>query len=110
MYVVAIPTPVDDFYNPELMPLKNASIVVGEVLKKGDYVVYESTVYPGVTAFLSDSSFRSRQQKTRRGCVANTPSSCFLLYVLFLNQAEHLYTAQAICYIEKIARYAHVVG
>lgn len=49
MYVVAIPTPVDDFYNPELMPLKNASIVVGEVLKKGDYVIYESTVYPGVT-------------------------------------------------------------
>ena len=49
MYVVAIPTPVDDFYNPELMPLKNASMVVGEVLKKGDYVVYESTVYPGVT-------------------------------------------------------------
>ena len=49
MYVVAIPTPVDDFYNPELMPLKSASVVVGEVLKKGDYVVYESTVYPGVT-------------------------------------------------------------
>lgn len=49
MYIVAIPTPVDDFYNPELMPLKNASIVVGEVLKKGDYVIYESTVYPGVT-------------------------------------------------------------
>lgn len=49
MYVVAIPTPVDDFYNPELMPLKNASVVVGEVLKKGDYVIYESTVYPGVT-------------------------------------------------------------
>ena len=49
MFVVAIPTPVDDFYNPELMPLKNASVVVGEVLKKGDYVIYESTVYPGVT-------------------------------------------------------------
>lgn len=49
MYIVAIPTPVDDFYNPELMPLKNASIVVGEVLKKDDYVIYESTVYPGVT-------------------------------------------------------------
>ena len=49
MYVVAIPTPVDDFYNPELMPLKKASVVVGEVHKKGDYVVYESTVYPGVT-------------------------------------------------------------
>ena len=49
VYVVAIPTPVDDFYNPELMPLKNASITVGRVLKKGDYVIYESTVYPGVT-------------------------------------------------------------
>ena len=49
VYVVAIPTPVDDFYNPELLPLKNASITVGRVLKKGDYVIYESTVYPGVT-------------------------------------------------------------
>ena len=49
VYVVAIPTPVDDFYNPELMPLKKASITVGQVLKKGDYVIYESTVYPGVT-------------------------------------------------------------
>ena len=49
VFVVAIPTPVDDFYNPELMPLKKASITVGQVLKKGDYVIYESTVYPGVT-------------------------------------------------------------
>ena len=49
VYVVAIPTPVDDFYNPELLPLKNASETVGKVLKKGDYVIYESTVYPGVT-------------------------------------------------------------
>ena len=43
VYVVAIPTPVDDFYNPELLPLKNASETVGKVLKKGDYVIYEST-------------------------------------------------------------------
>lgn len=49
VFVVAIPTPVDDFYNPELLPLKKASITVGQVLKKGDYVIYESTVYPGVT-------------------------------------------------------------
>lgn len=49
VYVVAIPTPVDDFYNPELHPLEKASIAVGQVLKKGDYVIYESTVYPGVT-------------------------------------------------------------
>ncbi|MBO5918933.1 MAG: nucleotide sugar dehydrogenase [Bacteroidales bacterium] len=49
VYVVAIPTPVDDFYNPELLPLKKASTTVGKVLKKGDYVIYESTVYPGVT-------------------------------------------------------------
>ena len=49
VYIVAIPTPVDDFYNPELLPLKKASTTVGKVLKKGDYVIYESTVYPGVT-------------------------------------------------------------
>lgn len=49
VYVVAIPTPVDDLYNPELLPLKKASTSVGKVLKKGDYVIYESTVYPGVT-------------------------------------------------------------
>ena len=49
VYIIAIPTPVDDFYNPELLPLKKASTSVGKVLKKGDYVIYESTVYPGVT-------------------------------------------------------------
>ena len=49
VYIVAIPTPVDDLYNPELLPLKMASTSVGKVLKKGDYVIYESTVYPGVT-------------------------------------------------------------
>ena len=49
VYIVAIPTPVDGFNNPELLPLKKASVSVGKVLKKGDYVIYESTVYPGVT-------------------------------------------------------------
>lgn len=48
-YVVAVPTPVDKHNNPDLTPLYKASETVGKVLGKGDIVVYESTVYPGVT-------------------------------------------------------------
>lgn len=48
-YVVAVPTPVDENHNPDLTPLYKASYTVGKVLSKGDIVVYESTVYPGVT-------------------------------------------------------------
>jgi len=48
-YVVAVPTPVDKNNNPDLTPLYGASATVGKVLTKGDVVVYESTVYPGVT-------------------------------------------------------------
>lgn len=48
-YVVAVPTPVDDNNRPDLTPLLGASEVVGKVISKGDIVVYESTVYPGVT-------------------------------------------------------------
>lgn len=48
-YVVAVPTPVDKNNNPDLSPLIGASTTVGKVIKKGDIVVYESTVYPGVT-------------------------------------------------------------
>lgn len=48
-YVVAVPTPVDENNNPDLSPLYSASKTVGEVISKGDIVVYESTVYPGVT-------------------------------------------------------------
>lgn len=48
-YVVAVPTPVDKHNNPDLTPLYKASETVGKVLRKGDIVVYESTVYPGVT-------------------------------------------------------------
>lgn len=48
-YVVAVPTPVDDHNNPDLTPLYGASTTVGKVISKGDVVVYESTVYPGVT-------------------------------------------------------------
>ena len=48
-YVVAVPTPIDDANLPNLKPLLGASATVGKVLKKGDYVVFESTVYPGCT-------------------------------------------------------------
>lgn len=48
-YVVSVPTPVDKNNRPDLTPLKMASETVGKVLSKGDIVVYESTVYPGVT-------------------------------------------------------------
>ena len=48
-YVVAVPTPVDENNRPDLKPLWGASETVGRVISKGDIVVYESTVYPGVT-------------------------------------------------------------
>ena len=48
-YVVAVPTPIDEHKNPDLTPLLSACRAVGKVLKKGDYVVFESTVYPGCT-------------------------------------------------------------
>lgn len=48
-YVVTVPTPVDKHNKPDLKPLYKASETVGKVLKKGDIVIYESTVYPGVT-------------------------------------------------------------
>jgi UDP-N-acetyl-D-glucosamine/UDP-N-acetyl-D-galactosamine dehydrogenase len=48
-FVVAVPTDIDEHKVPDLNPLKKASATVGQYLKKGDYVVYESTVYPGCT-------------------------------------------------------------
>lgn len=48
-HIVAVPTPVDDAKQPDLRPMLSASETVGRALKKGDIVVYESTVYPGVT-------------------------------------------------------------
>lgn len=48
-FIVAVPTPIDDANLPDLKPLLGASRTVGQVLKKGDYVVFESTVYPGCT-------------------------------------------------------------
>lgn len=48
-FIVTVPTPVDEFKTPDLRPLQSASKTVGSVLKKGDIVIYESTVYPGCT-------------------------------------------------------------
>ena len=49
IYIVAVPTPIDASKRPDLRPLEGASTTVGNVLQKGDIVVYESTVYPGAT-------------------------------------------------------------
>lgn len=48
-FIVTVPTPIDDYKQPDLTPLIKASTSIGNVLKKGDIVVYESTVYPGAT-------------------------------------------------------------
>ena len=48
-YIVTVPTPVDEHKIPDLTPLKKASESIGKYIKKGDYVIYESTVYPGCT-------------------------------------------------------------
>lgn len=49
IFIVTVPTPIDEFKSPDLTPLIKASESVGKVLKKGDIVIYESTVYPGAT-------------------------------------------------------------
>lgn len=49
VYIVTVPTPVDQYNRPDLTPLVKASTTVGQVLKTGDIVIYESTVYPGAT-------------------------------------------------------------
>ena len=48
-YIVTVPTPIDEYQRPDLLPLISASEIVGKALKKGDLVIYESTVYPGAT-------------------------------------------------------------
>ena len=48
-YIVTVPTPIDEYKRPDLTPLIKASQMLGQVLKKGDVVIYESTVYPGAT-------------------------------------------------------------
>lgn len=49
VFIVTVPTPIDEFKTPDLSPLINSSKTIGAVLKKGDIVIYESTVYPGAT-------------------------------------------------------------
>jgi UDP-N-acetyl-D-galactosamine dehydrogenase len=49
VYIVTVPTPIDQFKAPDLTPLLKASEMIGKVLKRGDIVIYESTVYPGCT-------------------------------------------------------------
>jgi UDP-N-acetyl-D-galactosamine dehydrogenase len=49
VYIVTVPTPIDEYKNPDLSPLISASRGIGQVIKRGDIVIYESTVYPGAT-------------------------------------------------------------
>lgn len=49
IYIMTVPTPVDSNHTPDLSPLLAASEAIGSLLKKGDVVIYESTVYPGAT-------------------------------------------------------------
>jgi UDP-N-acetyl-D-galactosamine dehydrogenase len=49
VYIVTVPTPINKYKTPDLTPLIKASEMIGKVIKKGDYVIYESTVYPGAT-------------------------------------------------------------
>jgi UDP-N-acetyl-D-glucosamine/UDP-N-acetyl-D-galactosamine dehydrogenase len=49
VYIVTVPTPIDAYKRPDLTPLLTASEILGHVLKRGDIVIYESTVYPGAT-------------------------------------------------------------
>ena len=49
VFIVTVPTPIDEFNAPDLAPLRNASDMLSRVIKKGDIVIYESTVYPGAT-------------------------------------------------------------
>jgi UDP-N-acetyl-D-galactosamine dehydrogenase len=49
VFIITVPTPIDHFKKPDLLPLLKASELLGKVLKKGDIVIYESTVYPGCT-------------------------------------------------------------
>ena len=49
IFIITVPTPIDEFKKPDLFPLESASKIVGNFLKKDDIVIYESTVYPGAT-------------------------------------------------------------
>ncbi|MDC3391595.1 Vi polysaccharide biosynthesis UDP-N-acetylglucosamine C-6 dehydrogenase TviB [Candidatus Thioglobus sp.] len=49
IYIITVPTPIDEFKKPDLGPLKKSTEMIGKILKKGDVIIYESTVYPGAT-------------------------------------------------------------
>jgi UDP-N-acetyl-D-galactosamine dehydrogenase len=49
IYIVTVPTPIDEYKNPDLTPLRKSSETVGSLIDKGDIIIYESTVYPGAT-------------------------------------------------------------
>lgn len=74
IYIITVPTPVDNTKSPDLNPLKRASEIVGGVLKNGDVVIYESTVYPGATEevcipiLIATSGLKYKMRDSEDGC------------------------------------------
>ncbi len=64
IYVVTVPTPIDEFNSPDLKPLKHASKMLGGLIKKGDIVIYESTVFPGCTEEICIPILESKSKMT----------------------------------------------
>ncbi|MGI6219998.1 MAG: nucleotide sugar dehydrogenase [Bacteroidaceae bacterium] len=91
VYIVAVPTPVDVDNRADLQPLRQASVLVGTVLKPGDLVIYESTVYPGVTeeecvpCLVRSSGLRYNTDF----CVGYSPER--------VNPGDRLHTVETIC-------------
>ena len=67
VFIITVPTPVDEKNQPDLGPLIEATQSVAKNLKRGDYVIYESTVFPGTTNTMSTNEARSESQKIPLG-------------------------------------------
>ena len=85
IYIVTVPTPIDKDKQPDLTPLKKSSETIGELLNPNDIVIYESTVYPGVTEevcapILEKKSGLKYQNTNQRSPVAGTNNGFFLGY------------------------------
>jgi nucleotide sugar dehydrogenase len=88
-HIVAIPAPVDEEHQPDLTPMYKASETVGRALKKGDIVVYESTVYPGVT----EDECEPVNRDFRKGDVLHSQADISKAATLFGYEPSHTIAA-----------------
>ena len=79
-HIVAVPTPVNDDHTPDLTPVEGASRLLGQNLTKGSIVVFESTVYPGVTESCPRCLLRSRFEKYENGFVNDVDSAACTIF------------------------------